>query len=175
MKIERIKVGLLECNCYILTKNNQSLIIDPGDEVDKIVETVGNNQVIGILITHYHFDHIGALNEIKRKYNVKVYDKTNLKEYNKIGDFVFKVIDTKGHTEDSITYYFEEEKIMFTGDFLFKGTIGRTDLDGGNMSYMLDSIKKIKHYSKDICIYPGHGEETTLEEEILNNVYLKKG
>ena len=72
MKIERIITGYLEENCYILTNDdNQALIIDPGDEALKIISNIKNREVIGILITHHHMDHIGALNDIENKYNIK--------------------------------------------------------------------------------------------------------
>lgn len=82
-------------------------------------------------------------------------------------DFNFKVIFTPGHSWDSKTYYFEEDKIMFTGDFIFKGTIGRTDL-GGSDKDMMKSLKMIMTYPDDIVIYPGHGEATNLGVEKQN-------
>jgi len=116
--------------------------------------------VIGVIVTHHHFDHIGALNEFDKKL---ILDRYNLEEkkYN-IDNFKFQVIYTPGHKEDCITIYFKEEKIMFTGDFIFKGTIGRTDLEGGNYLDMINSLNKISKYDKDIIVYPGHGDKTTL-------------
>ena len=160
MEINRVVVGPLETNCYILKKDNKCLVIDPGDEYDKIEKNIGQNEVVGVIITHYHFDHIGALNNFNNKL---ILDKHNLeeKEYN-IDNFKFDVIYTPGHKEDCITIYFKEDKIMFTGDFIFKGAIGRTDLEGGNYLDMLNSLNKIDKYDKDIIIYPGHGDKTTL-------------
>lgn len=175
MKIEKIEVGYLQTNCYILIKNNDCLIIDPGDDFDRITSKIGNLNVLGIIITHYHFDHIGALEDIKNKYKTTIYDINNLEEKKyQIKDFEFEVIHTKGHHDTCITIYFKEEKIMFTGDFIFKGSIGRTDLETGNMLEMKASLEKIKKYPKDITIYPGHGEVSTLEYEFLNNIYLRK-
>ena len=170
MKVKKIVVGYLETNCYILIKEKDALIIDPGDEYEKIKEETNNLNIQGILITHHHFDHVGALNNFE---NIKSYDSTNLeqKEY-KIKEFKFKVIKAKGHTEDSISFYFEKEKLIFVGDFIFKNSIGRTDLETGNYKEMKKSIEKIKTYSKNIKIYPGHGEETTLEMELKNNPYF---
>jgi len=175
MRVEKIEVGILQTNCYILSLNNDCIVIDPGDEVDKIISKIGNLNVLSIIITHYHFDHIGALNELRKKYNVCVYDINNLdeKEY-KIKDFVFDVIYTKGHHDTCITIYFKDDKIMFTGDFIFKESIGRTDLETGSDYEMRKSLDKIKEYPKDVVIYPGHGDFTTLENELLNNIYLKK-
>ena len=159
MNIKRIVVGYLQENCYILEKNGHVLIIDPGDEFEKIDAQI-KGIVDGVIITHRHFDHVGALNELVNKYHVDV----NKYEYD---DFKFKVLFTPGHSWDSKTYYFENEHVMFTGDFIFNGTIGRTDL-GGSEKDMLKSLKSIMLYPDDILIYPGHGESTTLGVEKLN-------
>lgn len=173
MKIEDIVVGMLETNCYLLEKNNQLLVIDPGEEYDKIKKAINNRQVIGIVITHYHIDHIGALEELKQNYNVPVYDYSNLKEgLNSIGDFTFEMIRTPGHKEDLISIYFKEDNVMFVGDFVFRGTVGRTDLEGGSITEMQKSIEKIKKYPPETIIYPGHGPSTTLGEEIKYNLYF---
>ena len=173
MKIEIVKVGELECNCFILSKDRDVLVIDPGDEFDKIKNVIGNRNVLGIIITHYHFDHIGALNDVKNFYNTSVYDIRNMPEgENNIVNFSFEVIYTPGHKEDAITIYFKEYKMMFSGDFIFKDTLGRWDLPGGDIDLMYESIEKIRNYDKDIVIYPGHGDSTTLGYELDNNMYL---
>ena len=172
MKIEKTITGYLDENCYVVSKDNDCLIVDPGDDVDKIKELVGNRKVLGILITHYHFDHVGALDEAVKKYNAPVIDYKNDKIQN-INNFNFEIIPMPGHKEDLVIFYFKDENIMFTGDFLFKKSIGRCDLDGGNYNEMLKSIEKIKKYNRDITIYPGHGEASTLGYEFDNNVYLR--
>ena len=175
MKIEKISVGYLECNCYIIEIDNDVLVIDPGDESKKIINKIGKRNVTGVIVTHYHFDHIGALTDIVDKYNVSIYDINNLNEgKNKIGKFIFDVIYTPGHKEDAITIYFKEDRVMFVGDFIFRDSIGRCDLEGGNIKYMLKSIDKIKKYDKNIVIYPGHGDETTLGYIIENNMYFRE-
>lgn len=173
MKIDRVVTGYLEENCYILTINDVCLVIDPGDDFPFIEEKLVNDKVLAILLTHNHFDHIGAVNDIVGKYKVPVYSFSNLEEglFN-IEKFKFKVIYTPGHTKDSISFYFEEEKAMFTGDFLFKKNIGRCDLPTGDFKKMQKSIQKIKCFPDDITIYPGHGESTTLGYEKNNNQYL---
>lgn len=184
MNIKKIVVGDLMENCYLIIKDNDVLIVDPGDEYPKIKKELNNLNVVGVLITHAHFDHIGALNEVLSDYDVPLYyyninnelahnDLINLeeKEY-VINDFKFKCVYTPGHRNDLMTFYFYEDNIMFTGDFLFKGTIGRTDLEYGNYEDMLKSIDKIKKYDEEIKIYPGHGEDTTLKEEKENNMYM---
>lgn len=165
MKVNRVIVGSLETNCYILVKDDKCLIIDPGDEIDKIKKEIGKKEVIGIIVTHSHFDHIGALNYFNKDL---ILDKSNLeeKEYN-INNFNFEVIYTPGHKEDCITIYFKEEKIMFTGDFIFEGTIGRMDLEGGSTIDMKNSLEKMKKYDSNIKIYPGHGNSTYLYKENL--------
>ena len=166
MEIEKIEVGYLRANCYILKKGNNALIIDPGDDGEKILEKTKNLEIEAILITHHHFDHVGALEYFK---NIEIIDYKNKKNTK---SFKFEIIDTKGHTEDSVSFYFKEENTMFTGDFLFKGTIGRTDLESGSMKEMKKSIEIIKQYPNKTIIYPGHGEKTTLDIEIKTNPYF---
>ena len=161
MNIKTVVVGQLEENCYIVEKNNKCIIIDPGDEADKIISNI-TCDVVGILITHYHFDHIGALNELKLKYNIE--------ENSFIDGFNFETISTPGHTSDSKTYYFKDDKVMFVGDFLFKNGIGRMDLPTGSVSDMAESLNMIFSYPKDIVIYPGHGDKSTLGEELRNRL-----
>ena len=174
MKIKCIKVGYLKCNCYLLENDNKYLLIDPGDDLDAILNFIENKNIIGILITHSHFDHVASCYDLVEKFGYPVYDLNNLHEgINKIDNFTFEVITTFGHTMDSITYYFREDKVMFTGDFLFYGTIGRCDLPESNYDIMLKSIEKIKEYDDDIVIYPGHGIKAKLGYEKLNNPYFK--
>ena len=172
MKVEKIVVGQLEENCYILRKDNKVLIIDPGDEINKIKDVIGESEIVGVLITHNHFDHIGALSYFNK--NI-IYNFTNLeeKEYN-LNDFIFNVIHTPGHSSDSISYYFNNINSLFSGDFIFYENIGRCDLPTGNYNIMKESIKKIKNYPIDMIIYPGHGKDTTLKHEIENNIYFKE-
>ena len=160
MKIETIRVGELETNCYLVDINNKVLIIDPGDEFNKIKKQIGNRKVVGVLLTHFHFDHIGALEEVLSYYKLEVNKVTDSK-------FKFEIIDTPGHTTESKTYYFVNDKTMFTGDFIFRDGLGRTDI-GGNDEDMIESLKKIFKYPDDIKIYPGHGETSTLGKEKEN-------
>lgn len=162
MLIDKVVVGILEENTYILSINNDVIVIDPGDEYNKIKHYINSKNVVGVLITHRHFDHIGALDNFN---DILIYDKSNLNEgTHTLGNFNFEVIYTPGHKEDAITFYFKDYNVMFTGDFIFKGAIGRTDLPGGNMESMINSLNKMRGYNKDIIIYPGHGDKTTLGE-----------
>ena len=90
-----------------------------------------------------------------------------------LGQTVFKVMNTKGHTEGSVIYIDEANRIMFTGDTLFAGSCGRTDLPGGDEGKMLDSLRRINAMDGDYTVYPGHDRSTTLEEERRFNVYLR--
>lgn len=169
MKVETIVVGPLEENCYLLKKEGKVLVVDPGDEIEKIKKQIGNLQIEAILITHHHFDHIGALPYFS---SAKVYDFFNVEEKTyQIGPFQFDVLYTKGHSEDSISFLFPKEKKMFVGDFFFFHTIGRTDLPTGNNKEMQKSIERIKQYS-NYQVYPGHGPSTTLEEEKKYNCFF---
>ena len=175
MKVKTIKVGELKTNCYIIIKNNKCLIVDPGDEYEKIKRELDDIKLCGILITHHHFDHVGALNQFKNDYKVKTYDYKDYSDDDKIisiEDFNFKMIETKGHSNDLVSFYFFEDELLFCGDFIFKETVGRCDLFGSDYNEMLKSIDKIKQYNKDIVVYPGHGLSTTLIHEINNNEYF---
>ena len=162
MEINRVIVGSLEENCYIVTKNNQTIIIDPGDEAQNIINACTNKNVVGVLITHHHFDHIGALKEIEDYFNIKEGNCPN------IG---FEIIENPGHSKDSVSYYFKEEKVIFCGDFIFQNSIGRTDLETGSDKEMIESLKMISKYPDDLVLYPGHGEKTTLGHEKNNFKY----
>ena len=157
MQIEKVVVGSLETNCYIVTQNDKTIIIDPGDEAEKIIKACSNKKVVGVLVTHHHFDHITALKKIEDYFQVK--------ESLNIPGFNFEIIKTPGHTSDSLSYYFPEEKVLFSGDFIFFHTIGRTDLPTGSAIEMQKSLEMISKYPDDIKIYPGHGLETTLGKE----------
>ena len=157
MNIKTIQVGSLETNCYILSIDNECIIVDPGDEFLKIKKEIGDKKVIGCLVTHFHQDHIEALEELVSYYDIEI----NKSQY---GKFEYEIIETPGHTFDSKTFYFKKDNIMFTGDFIFYRSIGRTDL-GGNNKDMITSLENFKKYDDNITIYPGHGPSTILGEE----------
>ncbi len=157
MQIETIPVGFLEANCYLVTQNNQTIIIDPGDEIEKILNHIKEKNIVGILVTHHHFDHIGALQELEERLNLT----HNIPPSN----WNYKVLKNPGHSKDSISFYFEEENILFSGDFIFKAGIGRWDLEGGDLKELQNSIKIFLKEFQDVKIYPGHGLPTTLQKE----------
>ncbi|TDT71834.1 hydroxyacylglutathione hydrolase [Hypnocyclicus thermotrophus] len=166
-------------------------------EIDSFLKEK-NLTLTKLILTHGHIDHILGIKEIVDKYNCKVYigkedyefltnDNLNLSKFvigtcfsynnNEIikvsgGDYIndFLVIDSPGHTIGSKVFYNKKEKIIITGDTIFKGTHGRVDFPTGNMLSIMDSIKKILSYPNDTILYPGHGEKTTIN---LEKIYYK--
>lgn len=181
MDIQKIEVdakGIIT-NCYLVIKDNYCLIIDPGAEYPKIKNEIERQNLIPIcvLVTHYHFDHIDALQDIKNTFKIPVIDyKTyiNDEEIISIGNFDFNIISTKGHSKDSVSYYFFKNLSFFCGDFIFLEDIGRCDLQGGSETKMKESLKKLITYPNDMKIFPGHDESTDLKHEKENNKYLKE-
>lgn len=174
MEIIKVVTGALDENCYVLVNGDNCLVVDPGDDFPKIKEVIDGRKVLGVLITHSHFDHIGALRNFLTKRSIKIFKRSNLEEKQyTVGDFKFDCIHTPGHSRDSVSFYFPEDEVMFVGDFIFKESIGRVDLPGGNNNEMTMSIEKILGYDENIVLYPGHYDETTLGHEKEKNPYLK--
>lgn len=174
MKIERVVTGELEENCYLVSSVNHLFVVDPGSDYPNIKKTLKGRTVDFVLITHHHFDHVGALDDLLADYPVPVFDKNNTeeKEYQESG-FHFSVIYTPGHTSDSISFYFPDDNVLFCGDFLFLESVGRWDLPTGDMNEMARSITKIKSLSDDCKVYSGHGEDTTIGHEKKYNYYFQ--
>ena len=162
--------GELEENCYIIHNKKDALIVDPGSEEDKIYKVIDELKltVKGILVTHYHFDHVLCLDKVKGKYKVDIIDYNNR---NNISGFNYEIIENYGHTMDSVSFYFKKEKVMFTGDFVFMGSIGKYDFD--NEEIMYESLKRFCKLDDDIVIYPGHGPSSTIGYEKDNNYFLR--
>lgn len=168
-------VGPVQTNCYFLysPETGECVIVDPGDEAEKIIRYLQSKELapVAILLTHGHFDHIGAVEELREKYKIKVYaadkeretledDEINrssffLRESMSItadewlsdGDEItllgqtVKCILTPGHTVGGMCFYFPKEMILFSGDTLFQESVGRTDFPGGSMKTLIDSIR----------------------------------
>jgi len=177
MKIERFAVGSFEANGYVIyqEKGGDCLIIDPGAAPGQFIDFIDRNElnVIGILLTHHHFDHVGAVKKIKALKGCNVYlHSKDLKQYGaevnvvmKDGDMIMledeaiKVLHTPGHTEGGVCLFSEKSKLVFTGDTIFNVDLGRTDLEDGDPYKMLATMKNIVNtWEDEIMIYPGHGD-----------------
>lgn len=189
MLIERIVLGELQTNCYILKAGGQAVIIDPGAEDERVLKPPEDCQVKYILNTHCHPDHIGGVRFLKQRYGAKLlFHKDEQAIFNRFnigveadrfladGDLIefgndsLKVLHTPGHSPGSVTFFFGTN--LFTGDLLFAGSIGRTDLPGGSYKAMARSLRRIVELEGDYTIYPGHGPVTTLDKERKSNPYL---
>lgn len=195
MRLGKIVVGELETNCYLVWDEkgklpHEAIVIDPGAEGERILEAIKQYslKIIYIVNTHCHPDHIGANDFIKQKTGaellihsadlflledslVNLSPKRLLKEGDKIelGSFALEVLHTPGHTPGSISLYLKEENLLFSGDTLFAGGIGRTDLPGGNFKHLENSIRqKLLKFPDETVVYPGHGPETSIGKEIEN-------
>lgn len=198
MEIKTLVLGPIATNTYLLVEGKDAILIDPASKAEKLIDILGDYNLVAILLTHGHFDHIKAVDGLYDKYKCPVYlhrddnklarDKysgqdfglvsyitcpsIDLKEEKyKIGPFKFEVIFTPGHTEGSVIYVFDSE--IFTGDTLFRGSCGRTDLDGGNVSKLKESLRIFKKFDIDYDIYPGHDMPSKLSFELCNNPFLR--
>ncbi len=194
MEIIRLPLGDYQTNTYILYQKGceNCLVIDPGYEADEILRHVQSHglKVEAILLTHGHFDHVGAVKAMVCKTNCLVYinqeeeamphmltagnlyytDTYHEGDTLTLAGMTFTVLSTPGHTPGSVCLDFGED--MFTGDTLFAGSCGRTDLPGGDGSRMLKSLQRLSDITKDYAIHPGHGGESTLFYEKKHNPYL---
>lgn len=175
MNLDVIVSDYLGENTYLVYNNKDLIIIDPGCEFDLIDKYITDNgfNLLCILVTHYHFDHVRSLNKLISKYKTVVYDYNNIGEIN-INNYKIDILKTFGHTDDSVTFYFKDNNVMFTGDFLFKESIGRYDFENSSIEVMKQSIKYIKTFNENIIIYPGHGDKSTLKHEFNHNYYLNE-
>ena len=172
MRIERLIVGRLETNCYLVISDKELAVIDPGDEIKKVLAAIRKENITPkfIINTHYHFDHTYYSLEIKKIIGGKVLFHRAEQDYIdfkadqllddgdkvKIGKIILKVIYTPGHTSGSICLL--GDNFIFTGDTLFENGCGRTDLPGGSDKAMQKSLKKLAKIIKlGMVIYPGHG------------------
>ncbi|MHB8096594.1 MAG: MBL fold metallo-hydrolase [Erysipelotrichaceae bacterium] len=197
MEIRTLTLGIYQTNTYLIVNNNEVIVIDPVSKADRIQALLNEGEkVVGICLTHGHFDHIGAVDDLVNIYQCPVYIheddfeltqdpeknysqtkkiklKSKISFYSdnmRIKSFGFEVIHTPGHTKGSVCLRFEEN--LFTGDTLFKGSIGRTDLYGASPQEMKQSLRTLRSLTNNYLIYPGHEGSTTLFDELKRNPYL---
>ena len=198
-------VGMVQTNCYIVHNmdTKECIIVDPGDEAEKICGYLTQNELKlqAILLTHGHFDHIGAVSELKDKYGVPAYAAAEEKDVlqdvclnlsPQIGRRISIAADywvedgqkisclgqditcilTPGHTQGGMCYYFPQAGMLFSGDTLFQESVGRTDFPTGSMSRIIRSIReKLFVLPKAVQVYPGHGPKTSIENEKMFNPF----
>lgn len=182
MRMRRIVCGNLESNCYVIyqKEGRDCFIIDPGYNPEKILKFIKENKlkVKGILLTHHHYDHVGAVNKIREMKECPVYlhredldmyrDEVDvaLEDHDEIllEDEVITVLHTPGHTEGSVCFFSEKSKLAFTGDTIFNVDLGRTDMKDGDPVKMQQSVRNvINRWDNEITIYPGHGDSCNMK------------
>ena len=198
MKVKLLRVGPIGTNCYILEddQTNLAAVIDPGDEPELIQEAREKEgvEVRYLLLTHGHYDHTTAVPALHRVYpqadiyihqadangagstlfplagevdDLKLYDEGDVI---RLGDHEIQVLHTPGHSPGSVTLKVED--VLFTGDTLFAGSCGRTDLRGGSYEQIMQSLKRLGELKGDFHVCPGHEATSTLERERRSNPFL---
>ena len=201
MKVKMMQVGPIVTNCYFLidTDSNQMAVIDPGDEPELIQEAIEETgaQVKYILLTHGHYDHTTAVPALHRVYpEAEIYihqadangagsklfplagEVDGLKFYDEgdvlaLGSIQIKVLHTPGHYPGSVTL--KAGDALFTGDTMFAGNCGRTDLRGGSYEEILNSLGRLGRLEGNFHVLPGHEGTSTLEQERNYNPYVRMG
>ena len=199
MKRQTIQVGTFEVNCSILAEGERAWIVDPGadaDRITKLLEKDGLSPEL-ILLTHAHFDHIGGIPDLQRRFpNLPVYvhpldapilahplnafppdypaipQPADIRDCRELPGMT--VLETPGHTPGGCCYYFPDEKLLLSGDTLFAGSVGRTDFPGGDMEALTASLDKLAALPDETLVVPGHGPTTTIGREKRDNPYLKR-
>lgn len=207
MQVEHLAVGPVQTNCYLAInkETKEAIIIDPGDDADRIGMRLKQLEAkpVAILLTHGHFDHAGAAKTLAAQYDILVYahekeaetledSRMNLsgplaggattyhvdvflkdEQELTLAGLHMRVLFTPGHTPGGCCYYFPREDVIFSGDSLFCGSVGRTDFPGGSMRTLVDSVRtKLMSLPENTIVYPGHDIETTIEQERMYNPFL---
>jgi hydroxyacylglutathione hydrolase len=192
MKIKRFILGLLEANGYIIYQSEGAgcFIIDPGAKAEVFLKEIARLSLTcnGILLTHHHSDHVGAVEKIQKSLDCPVYiHREDADRYKRLAKTIedgstfdldgetITVIHTPGHTKGSVCYYSEKSKLAFTGDTVFNVDLGRTDLIDGDETQMEQSIRNvINKWANEIVIYPGHGDSCTMKKvRSINREYME--
>ena len=195
LKIHTLPLGAYQTNCYIVHNDTRQdcLVIDPGYEPAEVLsrlETLGLAPA-AVFLTHGHFDHVGGVKHIAAETDCRVYlnpedlsmppmmtngplyytDTYAEGDVLNIAGLEVRVLHTPGHTPGSVCLLIGDA--MFSGDTLFAGSCGRTDLPGGSRATIERSLRRLAGIEKNYAVYPGHGESTTLDEEKMYNPYLR--
>ena len=197
MEIKKLVLGRIDNNTYIVSKGKDCFVIDPSMEYNQIIGYIKENglNVVAILITHAHYDHVFSLYELVQDTGAPVYmhgddlnaygmavrrinsEPVEIENFIKDGDVLeilgekIEVMHFPGHAKGLVAFMMDDT--MFCGDFLFKGTTGRTDLPGSNTAQMKESLIKFSKLTRgNFKILSGHGEDTTFDEEMANNPFL---
>ena len=192
MNIQKLTLGLYQTNTYILSNDTEAAVIDPGYEPDIILDALEGKELKAILLTHGHFDHVGAVKELVAETGCKVYIHAadlSLPPMITAGQLYYThtyaegdtvcpiegaalhVLHTPGHTPGSVCLLLGDQ--MFSGDTLFEGSCGRMDLPGGDQLQMHQSLNRLVSLQADYHIHPGHGGSTTLSAEKRYNPYMR--
>jgi hydroxyacylglutathione hydrolase len=200
-----VTVGPLQENCWIVQQDDRALVIDPGDEADRLKAEIEGLTVEAILLRHTHFDHVGAVAPVARATGAPVYCPeierhvlANIMDFVpwagfgpfesyeadhlvsggetlQLAGFDIDVIFTPGHSPGHVSYSIADERALFSGDVLFQQSIGRTDLPGGDMETLLESIAGLLDaLPGETRVFPGHMGLTTLEREATTNPFLQE-
>ncbi len=193
MNVRSIVLTEYQSNSYVVTSGDVGLVIDPGEESHDLLDLIGKTKILYILSTHCHPDHIGGTEFLRQRLGAKLLfhpgdrpifqhfmsDKIEPDGYLSDGQtieldgLIFEVLHTPGHSPGSVVFKVESEKVLFTGDLLFAGSIGRTDFPGGDPQQMVRSLKRVLDLAGDYTIYPGHGPVTKLSVERWTNPFLQ--
>lgn len=210
LDVRALTVGPLQENCYLVRREGSAsaVVVDPGEEPERIlaaIQDAGITHVAAILITHTHFDHVGAVAALHRATGAPVYCPVaerdvlaNINEYVRfpgfgpfeeynadvtvdkddvleLADLTFDVRLTPGHSPGHVTYAVRGEDALLSGDVLFRGSVGRVDLPGGDWPTLLASIQSlIDEFSPQTRVFPGHMGPTTLGDERASNPFLQE-
>lgn len=203
--IKRFRLSKMLNNSFLIKEKNKIILIDAPDEIYKVIDYLDENELElnEVWLTHYHFDHLLGLTELKNKYkhlkvyiaeeeiecitnpNTSILEQYTDKKVEYLGEVCkneelineypgLKIAYIAGHSKLSSVYIFEKEGIMFTGDVLFQGTIGRSDLEYGDFDALVKGIKKHLLVYENMEVYPGHGFKTTILQEKKRNPYLNE-
>lgn len=209
MKAEVIPVGPYSANCVVLSAGGEALVVDPGADAERIVAALERASLrpAAILLTHAHFDHIGAMPSLLGRFPglvamvgaddlpvvghpfnqcppaypavarprelVALGGRFSLPQFAPGGAFAsMQVVETPGHTPGGACYFFPEDRLLLSGDTLFAGSAGRTDLPGGDMASLRKSLARLAALPDDVRVIPGHGPATTIGDERRDNPFF---